>query len=180
MSKAYSHPSIRLKQYPFVSWLVVGIFQGYFVYLAILMSLDQLNFGQLLSPTLQLPALLSSLNLMAFYPMTQIYQHEEDAARNDLTLSRVLGIKGTFHFTGIVFGLSTLGYYFFYESKMLSQMPIFPIYLMITGPSVLFFLVWYFLTLQNPQNANFKNTMILNILGSLCLNLFFLTLIFAK
>ncbi|NJK83732.1 MAG: UbiA family prenyltransferase [Saprospiraceae bacterium] len=28
-SKAYSHPSIRLKKYPYISWLIAGFFQGY-------------------------------------------------------------------------------------------------------------------------------------------------------
>jgi len=30
ISKAYSHPSVRLKKYPILGWLTVGIFQGSF------------------------------------------------------------------------------------------------------------------------------------------------------
>src|SRR6478609_11071026 len=30
ISKAYSHPSIRLKKYPFGSWLLIFVFQGFF------------------------------------------------------------------------------------------------------------------------------------------------------
>lgn len=33
VSKAYSHPAIRLKKYAFVSLLVVAIFQGFFTYM---------------------------------------------------------------------------------------------------------------------------------------------------
>jgi 1,4-dihydroxy-2-naphthoate octaprenyltransferase len=180
ISKAYSHPSIRLKQYPFLSWLVVGVFQGYFIYLSIIQSLDQIPFLQILQYNLQIPALLSSLNLMAFYPMTQIYQHKEDASRNDLTLSRVLGIRGTFYFTASIFFLSTLGYYFYFDTKTIQHLSIFLIYLTITTPSVLFFTIWYIQVHKNETKANFINTMILNLLGSLCLNLFFLILIFLK
>src|SRR6187431_1320558 len=33
ISKAYSHPSVRLKKYPVVSWVVVGLFQGLFTFM---------------------------------------------------------------------------------------------------------------------------------------------------
>ena len=35
VSKAYSHPSIRLKQYPWISWIVAGLFQGLFTFMYI-------------------------------------------------------------------------------------------------------------------------------------------------
>ncbi len=46
------------------------------------------------------PGILCTLVLWANYPMTQIYQHDEDFKRGDITLSYRLGIKGTFVFTG--------------------------------------------------------------------------------
>src|SRR6187431_225989 len=33
ISKAYSHPRVRLKKYPIAGWLVVSIFQGLFTFL---------------------------------------------------------------------------------------------------------------------------------------------------
>src|SRR5882672_4273381 len=33
VSKAYSHPAIRLKKYPIGGWLVAGIFQGFFTFI---------------------------------------------------------------------------------------------------------------------------------------------------
>ncbi|MGB3075605.1 MAG: UbiA family prenyltransferase, partial [Chitinophagales bacterium] len=100
ISKAYSYDKIRLKKYPVVGALTVVIFQGFFTYLAIqagvsesfTISADNIAFG-----------IVSSFFLLGSYPMTQIYQHEEDAKHGDVTLSRMLGIHGTFVFTGIVF-----------------------------------------------------------------------------
>ncbi len=180
ISKAYSHPMIRLKKYPFFSWLIVGIFQGAFVYLAIIQTLDNLSINQLLQTKYLLPATLASLNLLAFYPMTQIYQHQEDASRGDLTLSRKLGINGTFIFTAILFMLATFGYYFYFQDQTINQTPTFFLYLITTTPALLFFCVWFFITIKNQEKANFINTMILNLLGSLCLNLFFVLIYFAK
>ncbi len=66
-------------------------------------------------PEVWIPAALSSLWLMAAYPMTQIYQHEEDARRGDLTLSRLLGIQGTFIFTATAFLLVNAGFFLYFR-----------------------------------------------------------------
>ena len=42
-SKMYSHPSIRLKKYPFISFLIVFVFQGAFVFWSTYVSVSGIN-----------------------------------------------------------------------------------------------------------------------------------------
>ncbi|WP_242478920.1 UbiA family prenyltransferase [Hymenobacter lapidiphilus] len=100
VSKAYSYEGIRLKKYPLLSTAVVVVFQGAYTFLMTQVGVgaDQ---GQLLTPDNLLLALVSSLFLAGSYPLTQVYQHAEDARRGDRTLSLRLGIRGTFVFAGL-------------------------------------------------------------------------------
>jgi hypothetical protein len=180
ISKAYSHPRIRLKKYPIAGWLVVGLFQGAFVYLMVVQCLEDISLSVLLQPQYLLPAIWSSFNLWGFYPMTQIYQHDEDARRGDLTLSRLLGIKGTFMFTGAIFGLATVGFWYYFRDSVILSLPIFVVYLLVMAPSLIFFNVWFWKVLKDETQANFRHTMMLNLLGSLCLNIFFVILLIAS
>lgn len=180
VSKAYSNDKIRLKKYPILSWLVVGIFQGGFVYLSIMQALGNLSLTDLGQQQYWLPALLSTLNLLGFYPMTQIYQHKEDAQRGDLTMSRLLGIRGTFVFTALVFALVSGGFYLFFQEKQLLGYPTFVWYVLFLSPVLLFFHVWLIKVWKNPAEANFKNTMLLNVSGAICLNLFFMFIFLEK
>lgn len=173
ISKAYSHDKIRLKKYPVLSWLVIGLFQGGFTYLAVLQAVDNLPLAALLRWENLFPSLLATANLLGFYPMTQIYQHAEDARRGDLTMSRLLGIRGTFLFTGAVFGLVTAGFFFFLREKSAFGLPQFVLYLACLGPVVGYFLTWQVRTFRDTRRADFRSTMKLNALGSFCLNLFF-------
>ena len=121
VSKAYSHPSIRLKKYPFLSWFVLGFFQGIFTFMMALKGLGNLSFSELVEPHFFYPGILTSILLWGSYPMTQVYQHKEDAERGDLTLSRLLGIRGTFYWTILIFTVAIAGflsyYYFFFQSS---------------------------------------------------------------
>jgi 1,4-dihydroxy-2-naphthoate octaprenyltransferase len=47
-------------------------------------------------------------------------------------------------------------------------------------PTILFFLWWFWKTTQNKENANFQNTMYLNFLSALGMNIFFYSLFFSK
>ncbi len=167
ISKAYSHPLVRLKKYPILSWVVVTIFQGALTYLAVFQSLNNLQTFESLIPQL-LPALVSTSNLLAIYPLTQVYQHEEDAKRGDMTMSRLLGIRGTFMnacFWLLLSGGGYLGYFGFTFPLLLLVILLFPL--------LAFFGWWTWKTWQDERNANFRNTMWLNVLASVCLNIFF-------
>lgn len=179
ISKAYSHPIIRLKKYPILSWFIVGLFQGAFVYFSVnqLISTNNISFFDQKSI---LPALLTSLNLWAFYPITQIYQHEEDAKRGDITMSLKLGIRGTFVFTAILFLVSTVGFFYYFQNTFKPFSSNFLTYLICMAPSLIFYNYWVLKAWSNESLANFHNTMIMNILGSTCLNVFFSWLILSK
>jgi 1,4-dihydroxy-2-naphthoate octaprenyltransferase len=180
ISKAYSYDKIRLKKYPFISWLTVGFFQGFFIYMTIIQAVDSIPLSDLMQTKYLFPALLSTVNLLGFYPMTQIYQHEEDAKRGDLTMSRVLGIRGTFIFTASIFMVVTVGFYFFLVDKTIFHLPAFGFYLLVMTPVLVFFNWWFFKVLKDENRANFNHTMQLNMLGSVCLNIFFMALLFFK
>lgn len=96
LGAAYSHPSIRLKGKPFGSILVVGCGQGVFAGLAgyviarpDLMAVTSLEW---------LGIIVAALITVGFYPLTQIYQIDEDLARGDLTFAAWAGPKNSFRF----------------------------------------------------------------------------------
>ncbi len=172
VSKAYSHPSVRLKKFPVAGWLTVGIFQGFFTFLMCYVGINDFEIENLLNARVLIPATLSSIILLGTYPMTQVYQHEEDAKRGDRTISLLLGVKGTFTFVLIIFTLAAAGYvWYFYSFYELRYGIAFLIFL---TPVVIYFLIWFLLVLQNSAKANFTFTMWLNFLSALCLNGFFI------
>ncbi len=171
ISKAYSHPSIRLKKYPVISLVMVSIFQGFFTYIAVSQSLALLPPASLLSITYLLPAAITTTNLLAVYPITQIYQHEEDKKRGDLTYSRMIGINGTFANAAVFFSLSFLGFILYFFS--IQQETAILLLAVCMSPVMIFFSIWWLKTNKNQSLADYTHTMYLNALASLCLNVFF-------
>jgi 4-hydroxybenzoate polyprenyltransferase len=180
ISKAYSNDKIRLKKYPIISWLTVGFFQGAFTYLTVIQAVDKISLSEILQNKYLFPAILSSLNLLGFYPMTQIYQHKEDARRGDMTMSRLLGIRGTFIFTASIFLFVTIGFLFYFQGVQIYDFPAFGVYLLVMSPVLIYFNLWFLKVLKNENQADFHHTMRLNMLGSVCLNLFFILLLISK
>ena len=176
VSKAYSHPAVRLKKYPVIGWLVTGLFQGFFTFMMCYVGINNFEGQNLMQLRIVYPAFLTSLMLWANYPMTQIYQHEEDAARGDRTLSRMLGIRGTFYFTAAFFGLATLGFalYFtkFYQIAHLGG------FLLALAPVSLYFGFWFWKVIKDPTRADFSHAMGLNFISASCLNAFFIWFFF--
>jgi 1,4-dihydroxy-2-naphthoate octaprenyltransferase len=175
ISKAYSHPSIRLKKRPIVSWIIVSVFQGYFVFLVTYWAIHDIPIWRLTTSMIQIPALLTTMMLMSAYPITQVYQHNEDRERGDLTLSLRLGILGTFHFTALGFIITALGYvsYFFYYQDSQTML----LYLILMIPLFIYYIFWYQKVRKRIDTADYDHTMKLNRLSALCLNAFFLLLI---
>jgi 1,4-dihydroxy-2-naphthoate octaprenyltransferase len=174
ISKGYSHPSIRLKKYPILGWLAAGVFQGYFTFLLSYIAINDISIASTFNWTVQVPGILSSLLLLGSYPMTQIYQHEEDAKRGDITISQKLGLIGTFHFTALAFLLSSAGFfmYFFFQFSISASI----LFISAMTPVLIFFGWWYLQVRKDHEQANFTYTMRLNFISSLLLNGFFIYL----
>jgi 4-hydroxybenzoate polyprenyltransferase len=172
VSKAYSHGRIRLKAQPWVSTIVVTFFQGFFTYIMVQQGLQ----GGPLSHTainLQL-ATVATLFLLGSYPLTQIYQHAEDAARGDRTLSLVLGLRGTFAWAGAAFFVATglLCYTYFTQFNFAGIL----IYLAATAPILGLFVRWMLAVLRHPAEASYKRTMRMSATSSLCLSAAFIAI----
>ena len=170
-SRAYSYRKIRLKQFPVIGYLTVVIFQGAVTFFLVYHGADSNHANSV--PVIAMIA--SSLLIGGFYPLTQIYQHEEDIKDGIKTISYKLGYKGTFIFTGIVYALAfiMLGLQFFLNLEWTS----FFILQTFMLPVLVYFFVWFRKVLKNKKEANFKNTMRMNLLASLCTNLGFITLL---
>lgn len=173
-SRAYSYRKIRLKKFPIIGYLTVIIFQGAVTFFLVF-------HGSSSNHSLQVPVLAmiaASLLIGGFYPLTQIYQHEEDKKDDVITISFLLGYQGTFVFTGIVYALAfvTLGWYFYSVSDFL-KFVILQIFML---PVIVYFFRWFVKVIKNNGEANFENTMGMNKYASLFTNLGFITLLILK
>lgn len=173
-SKAYSHPSIRLKKYPLAGWLTVVFFQGIFTFVMSYAGINKFPFENIVQSKVLYPGFLSSLMLFATYPMTQVYQHEEDKKRGDRTLSLMLGIRGTFLFAMFFFIIATGGFINFFIKSFSAFYAV--VFLITQSPVVVYFLMWFYAVWKDPSHADHQSTMRLNLLSSLCLNGFFIYL----
>lgn len=178
VSKAYSHPSIRLKKYPILGLLTVAFFQGCFTFWMSYIAIQETDFSELFKPVNLGPGLLCSLLLLGSYPMTQIYQHNEDGKRGDKTMSRLLGIKGTFIWTALIFTIGIAGFYFFLVSFY--SIKLFFLLLVLLAPTLIFFLTWFYKVLKDEKAADFDSTMKLNMLSSTGFIAFFIALAVLK
>jgi 1,4-dihydroxy-2-naphthoate octaprenyltransferase len=174
ISRAYSSRLIRLKKYAIVGFLVVVIFQGAFTYIMSSIGITSTNFEFTTSNILLITA--CSFQIAGAYPLTQIYQHKEDIADGVITLSYRLGYTGTFIFTTIMFILCNVFYYFYFkESNSLNQFMILQFFFI---PILLYFSYWFIKVLKDVKNANFKNTMRMNMVAAASMNSCFVVLYF--
>jgi len=172
-SRAYSSPQLRLKGLPWVGFFTVVIFQGAVTFAMVYLGAGKDDISILLE---HWPLLIgSSLLIAGVYPLTQVYQHEEDAANGDRTISLVLGYKGTFLFSMAMFMVA--GGFVFLEFYAFEQLPYFYIFLGALFPALVFFNWWMLQVWKDTAHANFKNTMRMNALAATCMNLAFLSMI---
>ena len=170
-SRAYSYRKIRLKKYPITGYLTVVIFQGAVTFFLVYHGADS-------NHTIDVPVIsmiASSLLIGGFYPLTQVYQHEEDIKDGVNTISYKLGYTGTFIFTGIIYALAfcALGLQFFLNLEWMR----FIILQTFMLPVLVYFFIWFRKVLKNNKEANFRNTMRMNLIASVCTNLGFITLL---
>jgi 1,4-dihydroxy-2-naphthoate octaprenyltransferase len=175
VSKAYSYEEIRLKKYPLLSTAVVVVFQGAYTFLMTQVGLGATK-AVIFEQTNLLLALVSSLFLCGSYPLTQVYQHQEDARRGDQTLSLRLGIRGTFGFAaaGLLAGAAVLAYTYWLRNEPRHLL----VFLLATGPVVALFGRWAYAVWQDPGAADFEHTMRMNQVSSLCLSAAFGLMLF--
>lgn len=174
VSKAYSHPAIRLKKYPIIGWLTVVLFQGVFTFTMCYAGINKFGFENLVQYEVLFPGFLTSLMFFATYPMTQVYQHEEDLKRGDITMSSKLGVRGTFVFAMLFFTVASAGFIYYFVTTFSPYYAV--VFILTQSPVVFYFLFWFASVVRNPSNADHKATMRLNFLSSLCLNGFFVYL----
>ncbi|MEO6813079.1 MAG: UbiA family prenyltransferase [Ginsengibacter sp.] len=173
-SKAYSYRKIRLKKYPVIGYLTVILFQGVLTFFLV-------YYGSSSNHNLQIPVIamiVSGLLIGGSYPLTQIYQHNEDYKDGVITISYLLGYKGTFIFTGIVYAFAfiSLAWLFYLNTDMVNFL-ILQIFML---PVFVYFFIWFGKVIKNKSEANFKNAMGMNLLASICTNLGFITLLILK
>ena len=175
ISKAYSYDKIRLKKYPYLSTFTVVFFQGAFTFLMVQTGSGVLK-EQILGTNNLLLALVSSLFLCGSYPLTQVYQHQEDRKRGDETLSLKLGLKGTFIFSAVSLTIAAAALSIeYYLTKQPANILIF---LVSTSPVIAFFLYWQLQIRKSTAAVNFENTMRMNQISSLCMSAAFLLMLF--
>jgi 1,4-dihydroxy-2-naphthoate octaprenyltransferase len=172
ISKAYSHPAIRLKKYPIIGWITTGLFQGLFTFVMCYTGINNLAIDNALHLHVLVPAALTSIMLWGNYPMTQVYQHEEDLKRGDITLSLKLGIRGTFIFTAILFSFATGGFLYFYMEFFKTKYAV--AFLLALSPVLIYFLFWFFRIVKDETKASHSSAMMLNFISATCLNIFFI------
>jgi len=171
-SRAYSYRGIRLKKYPIIGWLTVISCQGALVFFLVYQGSHPVPVGMESIPGVAEAMIASSLLLGGFYPLTQLYQHEADRKDGVRTLSLVLGYRGSFIFTGIVYTLAFL----LLAHYLLLNVEITEFYVLATCmlPVIVYFLIWAVKVWKDPGQANYVNTMRMNLLASICTNVGFI------
>jgi 1,4-dihydroxy-2-naphthoate octaprenyltransferase len=171
-SKAYSYRKIRLKKYPVTGYLTVIIFQGALTFWLVYFGSNSLY-------VLHVPwqgIVVCTLLIGGFYPLTQIYQHKQDLDDGVATISYKLGYKGTFIFCATMYLLAWVFMArLFINNNEANKLIMVSILLL---PILVYFIKWFWLVNKNSSNADFKHTMRMNWIASICTNTAFLILLF--
>ena len=167
-SKAYSYDRIRLKRYAILSWILVGVGQGAITIIMFHVALSRGDFGAAMAPNVLLLAGLASLFLMASYPLTQVYQHDADRRRGDRTISMLLGIRGTFLFSGAFFTIVIAGFtiFFIFANGLFFG----ALFLVSQVPTAWYFLRWFSRVRADETAADFRSAMRTNTISATGLN----------
>jgi 1,4-dihydroxy-2-naphthoate octaprenyltransferase len=170
-SKLYSWEGTRIKARPIVGWLMTGLGQGGLTYLLVVVAVNPRGLAAIDARVLE-NTLAVSLLLLGIFPLTQVYQHEEDAERGDLTISRLLGIRGTFALSGLCLGVGLLGLGIAIHTETGPAWS--GAFALAQVPATLLFATWYLRVLRDEGAASFRATMRMNLFASGLLNAFFI------
>ncbi len=175
MSRAYSYRNVRLKKYAVIGFLTVFIFQGAFVYLMTSSAITTFSIRNYFTLNNIICMSVASLFMGSVFPLTQIYQHEADKKDGVISISYKLGYTGTFLFSAILFSLATI--FLFYYFNLKHQQIALVLFLIIMIPVIAKLSTWFKKVRKDVSQANFENTMTMNLLTSSCMNLYFLVLV---
>ena len=173
-SKSYSYSGIRLKKFPLISYLLAIVFQGGIVYLMVYnsCSLFQNNYLPLL------PITASMLLVGSFYPLTQIYQHRQDALFHIKTMSIMLGYRGTFLLAFLMSFLTLLITAYYFASNL--ELDRFLILLICMFPAAIFLFGWYLKVRKDIHAASYKNSLKMNWIAAIGSNMAFIIILIIK
>lgn len=170
-SKAYSYRGIRLKKLPVIGYLTVIIFQGALTFWLVYYGSNQ-------EPSLFVPwqgMVICALLIGGFYPLTQIYQHQQDLKDGVVTLSYKLGYKGTFIFCAVVYLFAWIFMaQYFIGKREINKLTVVSIFFI---PILVYFFRWFIQVSRDYHAASFKNTMVMNWLAAACTNSAFIILL---
>ncbi|MEO7983768.1 MAG: UbiA family prenyltransferase [Bacteroidota bacterium] len=170
-SKAYSYRGIRLKKYPVIGYLIVIIFQGALTFALV-------YYGSNADRSAWVPwqgMVVCALLIGGFYPLTQIYQHQQDLEDGVVTISYKLGYTGTFVFCAIVYALAwSFMAQFFISNREENKLYVVSILFV---PVIVYFIKWFLAVRKDNRMANFKNTMRMNWIAAACTNIAFIILL---
>jgi 1,4-dihydroxy-2-naphthoate octaprenyltransferase len=170
-SKAYSYRGIRLKRFPVPGYLTVIIFQGALTFWLV-------YYGSNADNNIGVPwqgMVICALLIGGFYPLTQIYQHQQDLDDGVVTISYKLGYKGTFIFCAIIYLFAwTFMAQFFISKKEEDKLLLVSIFFL---PVIVYFIKWFAAVRKDNKAANFKNTMKMNWIAAACTNMAFIILL---
>jgi 1,4-dihydroxy-2-naphthoate octaprenyltransferase len=170
-SRAYSYRGIRLKKYPVTGYITVILFQGALTFFMV-------HHGSSVDKSMQAPwpgIMAATLLIGGFYPLTQIYQHEADKKDGVRTISMLLGYRGTFIFTAIVYTLAMGILAWLFIAK--GEAEKFFVLATMMVPILVYFFVWARKVWKDVHKADFHHAMRMNILASCCTNMAFIILL---
>ncbi len=170
-SRLYSYRKIRLKQYAFIGYLIVILNQGALIFFTVFNAANK----NITAAVPWIGIVCATLLIGGFYPITQIYQHKEDANDNVKTISMKLGKKGTFIFCAVIYAIAFLLLYIHFTS--IKKLYLFGILSFCFLPVLIYFTIWFLQVNKNINNADFKHTMRMNKIASTCTNIAFITIL---
>jgi 1,4-dihydroxy-2-naphthoate polyprenyltransferase len=173
-SRAYSHRSIRIKQYAVSGFLLVSTLQGGLIFIITAYTAQQIPLEKLLfAPGIFIGAISAMLLIAAGYPITQVYQHKQDKADGVTTMSMLLGIRGTLFFAMTLFAIFALLIPYHYHPNWIYTV----LYLVISTPTLLYFYTWIRRIRKRPEEANYRSTMRMNYISAFSMNTYFLVVL---
>jgi 4-hydroxybenzoate polyprenyltransferase len=172
-AKAYSWDKTRIKKHPWLGWLFTGMGQGFLTFILVAIAVTPQSWRNSVHPRILFPAFCTGLFLLAYYPLTQVYQHREDARRGDITLSLKLGVRGTFLLSAFLLTLSSAAFLFFFSRYSGDRIAL--LFLLMMLPAAVYFVNWMADAMKDPAECSFDRANRMSVLMAAGFNLFAFT-----